>query len=53
MKERFEAFLGQWRKEPGVVRVLRMREGRIFEYLRLPYWWRQRVRTTKGGGELL
>jgi len=48
-RERFEAFLGQWRKEPEVVRALRMREGRLFEYLRLPYWWRKRVRTTKGG----
>jgi len=48
-RERFEAFLRQWHRESEVVRALRMREGRLFEYLRLPYWWRKRVRTTNLG----
>jgi len=48
-RERFEAFLRQWRKEPQVLRALRTSEGSIFEYLRLTYWWRPRVRTTKEG----
>ena len=52
-RERFEAFLGQWRKEPEVVRALRMREGRLFEYLRLPYWWEEEGEDDQGRGELL
>lgn len=46
---RLEAFLIEWQHEPEVLRALRAREHRLFQYMSLPYWWNYRVRTTNLG----
>ena len=47
---RLDGFLREWGgDEPEVAEALKEREGRIFQYMSLPYWWRDRVRTTNLG----